>query len=101
MLKSFFGVLKSSDENLAFLFITGVTKFSQVSVFSDLNQLADISIDSRYSALCGITQSEVEKVFTEEISFYAKQNNIEEKEYLSRLKDFYNGYRFSKSSVSL
>ncbi|MDR3302492.1 MAG: AAA family ATPase, partial [Spirochaetaceae bacterium] len=55
-LKSFYGVLKSSDAYLQFVFLTGVTKFSQVSIFSDLNHLSDISLDRRYADLCGITQ---------------------------------------------
>jgi hypothetical protein len=100
-LKSFYGVLKSSDEHLAFLFITGVTKFSQVSVFSDLNQLVDISLDCRYSALCGITQDELEATFTEELDHFSDQNGYSREEYVQRLKDFYNGYRFSESTVSV
>jgi hypothetical protein len=100
-LKSFYGVLKSADEHLAFLFITGVTKFSQVSVFSDLNQLVDISLDARYAALCGITQDEMEATFTEELNYFSDQNGYSREEYLQRLRNFYNGYRFSKSPVSV
>ncbi|MGM0461102.1 MAG: AAA family ATPase, partial [Fibrobacterota bacterium] len=100
-LKSFYGVLKSADEHLAFLFITGVTKFSQVSVFSDLNQLVDISLDARYAALCGITQDEMEATFTEELDHFSDQNGYSREEYLQRLRNFYNGYRFSESTVSV
>ena len=58
-LKAFYGVLKSSDRYLRFVFLTGVTKFAQVSVFSDLNQLNDISLDFAYATLCGITKEEL------------------------------------------
>lgn len=64
ILKAFYGVLKSADRYLRFVFLTGVTKFAQVSVFSDLNQLNDISMDRAYNALCGITQDELIKTFT-------------------------------------
>ena len=66
-LKAFYGVLKSSDRYLRFVFLTGVTKFAQVSVFSDLNQLQDISFWPEYSSLCGITKDELVKTFTPEI----------------------------------
>ena len=64
LFKGFFGNLKSCDEHLQFVFITGVTKFSKVSIFSDLNQLNDISLDEDYSTICGITQSEMEETFS-------------------------------------
>lgn len=66
-LKAFYGVLKSSDRYLRFIFITGVTKFAQVSVFSDLNQLDDISMDQSYATVCGITLDELTTVFAPEI----------------------------------
>ena len=100
-LKGFYGVLKSSDPHLAFVFLTGVTKFSQVSIFSDLNHLTDISLDSRFSDICGIRQDEMERGFAEEIATYAAQKGVTEEEYLARLRNWYNGYRFSKSSVSV
>lgn len=67
ILKGFYGVFKSCDQYLRFVFLTGVTKFSKVSIFSDLNNLRDISLDRDYAALCGITQQELEANFQPEI----------------------------------
>jgi len=66
-LKGFYGVLKSCDRHLKLVFLTGVTKFSHVSVFSDLNHLSDLTLDSRYADICGITQEELETGFAPEI----------------------------------
>ena len=71
VLKGFYSVFKAADENLQFVFLTGVTKFSQVSVFSGFNQPMDISMDRRYEALCGITQEELEHYFAEPIALMA------------------------------
>jgi hypothetical protein len=100
-LKAFYGVLKSSDEHLQFVFLTGVTKFSQISVFSDLNNLKDISLDSRYSDLCGITQEELERDFAPEIRQIVHDKNIGMETYLEDLKHYYNGYRFSKNPLTV
>jgi hypothetical protein len=100
-LKGFYGVLKSADEYLRFSFLTGVTKFSQVSIFSDLNQLDDISLESRYADLCGITQEELETFFPEEIEEYSAANGLSPKEYLQQLRSFYNGYRFSEKPLTV
>lgn len=67
ILKGFYSVFKSADENLQFVFLTGVTKFSQVSVFSGFNQPKDISLHTKYETLCGISQKELEKNFSEPI----------------------------------
>ena len=66
-LKGFYGVLKSYDMYLRFVFLTGVSKFSHVSVFSDLNHLGDLTLDPRYADICGITQAELEAVFRPEL----------------------------------
>jgi hypothetical protein len=95
-LKSFYGVLKSSDEYLKLGFLTGVTKFSQVSVFSDLNNLTDISMNPAFYDLCGITQDELERNFEDEIAAALEQKNINRQSYLEEVKRYYNGYRFSK-----
>ena len=72
-LKAFYGVLKSADRYLRFAFLTGVTKFSQVSVFSDLNQLNDISLNYDFSTLCGITREELLANFEPEIAALSKR----------------------------
>ena len=95
VLKSFYSVFKGADADLQFVLLTGVTKFSQVSVFSGFNQPLDISMDKRYEALCGITQEELENYFAEPIRELAGQEGISEAEMLQRLKDHYDGYHFS------
>ncbi|SHJ32383.1 ATP-binding protein [Bacteroides stercorirosoris] len=99
ILKAFYGVLKSSDRYLRFVFLTGVTKFAQVSVFSDLNQLNDISMDKEYNALCGITKDELVKVFTPEIQRLSENEELTFEETLSRLERQYDGYHFCENTV--
>ncbi len=96
ILKGFYGVLKSADKYLSFILLTGVTKFSQVSIFSDLNQVTDISLDSRFATICGFTQEEVESYFSNEIDHFSQQKGITREEYIKKLKLWYNGYRFSE-----
>jgi hypothetical protein len=100
-IKGFFGVLKSADEFLKFSFITGVTKFSKVSIFSDLNQLDDISLDPEYADICGITQDELEWSFRDGISNFSKEKGLSERDYKDRLRRIYNGYRFSKRELTV
>ena len=92
--KGFFGTLKSYDEYLRFVFITGVTKFSKVSLFSDLNQLVDISLESGYAGICGITQQEMERVFDPEIAAMAETKRMSRAECLAALQKHYDGYHF-------
>jgi hypothetical protein len=100
-LKAFYGVLKSADQYLQFVFLTGVTKFSHVSVFSDLNHLTDISLFPQYADLCGITQKELEHDFAPEIDAVIAENGLERQDYLDKLKRFYNGYRFSRKPLTV
>ncbi len=92
--KGFFSVLKSCDELIQFIFITGVSKFHKVSIFSDLNQLADITLDEDFSALCGITDAEAGEYFAEEIEALAKRQGLSETECINQLRVQYDGYRF-------
>ena len=92
--KGFFSNLKSYDEYLRFVFITGVTKFSKVSIFSDLNQLDDISLSKRFAGLCGMTEKEVEKNFTPEIEKMAGNLCLDRAECLKNLRKMYDGYHF-------
>jgi hypothetical protein len=82
ILKSFYSILKDADPHLKLVFITGVSKFSRVSIFSDLNNLDDITIDYRFAGCCGITQEELEDSFKEELQVFDKQ----------KIKSWYNGY---------
>ena len=100
-LKGFYGVLKSYDEYLKFVLLTGVTKFSHVSVFSDLNHLTDLSLDPKYADLCGITQEELEQNFETEIVNILQDSGLTREEYLDELRRFYNGYRFSEKALKV
>lgn len=93
-LKAFYGVLKSSDRYLRFAFLTGVTKFSQVSVFSDLNQLNDISMDNNYADICGITKEELLENFMPEINRFAEINGLTTEETIEGMTRNYDGYHF-------
>ena len=93
-LKAFYGVLKSADRYLRFAFLTGVTKFSQVSVFSDLNQLNDISLDYSYATVCGITQTELVETFTPEIEEFGRVNKLSAEETVNKMARQYDGYHF-------
>ena len=97
LFKGFFGNLKSCDKYLQFVFITGVTKFSKVSIFSDLNQLNDISLDEDYSTICGITQSEMEETFSPEIQKLADKSSLSYENCLAELKRMYDGYHFHQN----
>lgn len=93
-LKSFYGVLKSTDQYLRFVFLTGVTKFAQVSVFSDLNQLQDISMWPDYAEVCGITKEELIRVFTPELDTLAQRNKLTMEETVDKMTASYDGYHF-------
>jgi len=101
LLKAFYGVLKSSGQYLRFLFLTGVTKFAQVSVFSDLNQLTDISHKIDYSTLCGISKKELLQCFTPELKKLAQKQEIEYEEVIERLKKHYDGYHFADNAEGM
>jgi hypothetical protein len=93
-LKAFYGVLKSADRYLRFVFLTGVTKFSQVSVFSDLNQLNDISMKPPYATVCGITRQELVDTFTPELKNLSEANQLTFEETLQKMAATYDGYHF-------
>lgn len=95
MLREFYQVLKDEGAYLRFVFITGVTKFSQLSIFSDLNNLNQISLDNRYSGICGITQEELDTVLRPCIEDYAQNLHISVDDAYALLKKNYDGYHFS------
>ena len=101
LLRAFFGVLKPCDEYLKFVFITGVSKFSKVSIFSDLNQLNDISLSTSAEVICGITQEELESYFKTNITELAKENKLTNDVCLDKLKIKYDGYHFSKNLIDV
>ena len=101
LFKGFFGNLKKLDEHLKFVFFTGVTKFSKVSIFSDLNQLHDISLEPAYETICGISAEELTANFTERIRNLANFNKLTFDECLALLKKNYDGYHFSERMTDM
>jgi hypothetical protein len=100
-LKAFYGVLKTADPWLRFVLLTGVTKFSQVSVFSDLNQLEDISMEEEYAGICGISERELEAVFGNELRILGEKNGKSYEETLAEMRKRYNGYHFAPDSEGM
>ena len=101
ILKGFYSVFKEADADLQFVLLTGVTKFSQVSVFSGFNQPADISLDGRYEALCGITTEELHSYFKEPIRTLAQKYKYTEEEMKAFLKKQYDGYHFGENLIDI
>lgn len=95
VLKGLYSTFKSADASLQFVLLTGVTKFSQVSVFSGFNQPKDISMDRRFETLCGITQQEMEDYFAEPIAALAERYECSVEEMKDKLRNQYDGYHFS------
>ncbi len=98
-LKGFFSVLKDRNDKERFLFVTGVSKFSHVSLFSDLNNLTDITMDARYAVMFGYTQDELEANFGDRISALAGEQDINA--YKTKIKEWYNGYRFEEKAKTV
>ena len=99
LLSDFFGMLKSLDNYLKFSFITGVGKFSKVSLFSGPNNLKDIIMHPRYAAITGYTEGELAQVFEKYIQSIAKERGMTHEEVLTEIKHWYNGYRFSEETI--
>ncbi len=93
-LRGLYVTLKALDEDLKFVFLTGVTKFSKVSIFSDLNQLNDISLTEQYSEICGITEEEMFLNLKPEIDAFAQKNGLSQEDCVERLEKMYDGYHF-------
>ena len=93
-LKAFYSVIKTCDEYIRFAFLTGVTKFSKISIFSDLNNLKDISLHESYAGICGISQKELESNFQHEIQALAEKQTLNYPQTLASLKQWYDGYLF-------
>jgi hypothetical protein len=97
-LQSFYRVLKAEDEHLRFVFLTGVSKFSKVSLFSGLNNLRDISLDTDYAAVCGYTQEELERYFEPYIGSFAQSEPVSGEEILKQIRQWYNGFSWDGRS---
>ncbi|NQZ09536.1 MAG: ATP-binding protein [Algicola sp.] len=101
VMNAFYGVIKTLDEYLKFIFITGVTKFAKVSVFSGMNNLTDLSLHRRYANLCGITQQEFENNFNQGIEELAELEQLTKDDLLTKIKHWYNGYLFHPKAVGV
>jgi hypothetical protein len=101
ILKGFYGALKSKDRYIKFAFLTGVTKFSKVSVFSDLNNLYDISMNLSYTSICGITDTELDTLFVPYIQRLADTLGQTYDEVRTELRERYDGYHFCEDSIGL
>ncbi len=95
VLKGFYTIIKASDEYIRFVFLTGVSKFAKAGVFSGLNNLNDITMDRKYSAMLGITQTELQENFKEYILDYANKEKISTEDLLDKIRFWYNGYCFT------
>ena len=101
ILKGFYGVAKTMDACIRLAFFTGVTKFSKVSVFSDLNNLEDISLSEQYAEICGITEQEIRDNIDAQVGELATANGLTKEECYGRLKEQYDGYHFHPNSAGM
>ena len=100
-MRNFYSPLKYCDPKLRFVFLTGITKFSQMSIFSELNNIKNISMDNEYAAICGITEEEMLTQMSDDIDALAQAQGIGREEAISKLKDNYDGYHFSAKSPDM
>ena len=100
-LKAFYSTFKAADEHLRFVMLTGVTKFSQITVFSGLNQPRDISMSPQYDTICGISEEELHKYFDDEIAAFAREEGIPVEKLLSEMRKKYDGYYFSRNMIGV
>ena len=101
VMHNFYSPLKGCDRYIQFVFLTGITKFSQLSIFSELNNLKNISMDDKYAGICGITSEELRSQMDDYIEYMAEDNGISKEEAMSKLKTMYDGYHFSISSPDI
>ena len=100
-LRGFYGVMKSKDAFIRFGFLTGVTKIGKMSVFSDLNNPKDISMDSRYTDICGVSETDLTDCFAESVRELAEANGLSEEECRQKLALMYDGYHFCEDSAGI
>ncbi len=98
IMRNFFSPLKMMESQLRFVFLTGITKFSQLSIFSELNNITNISMDNEYAGICGITEEELLEQMSEDIEMLSKTLDLSADMTVAKLKEHYDGYHFSKAS---
>ena len=101
IMRNFYSPLKKCESLLRFVFLTGITKFSQVSIFSELNNIKNISMDEKYAGICGITEEELLTQMSEDIDMLAKTQDLTREATVAKLKEYYDGYHFSKVSPDI
>lgn len=101
IMREFYIPLKACDEQLRFVFLTGITKFSQLSIFSELNNLTNISMDPAYAGICGITADELDSEMGEDVEALAERLSVAPSVARQRLKDYYDGYHFTPDSPDI
>ena len=101
IMRNFYSPLKACDPYLKYVFLTGITKFSQLSIFSELNNIKNISMDEPYAAICGITEDEMLTQMKEDMERLAAKLNISSEEVLLKLKENYDGYHFTYPSPDI
>ena len=95
IMRNFYSPLKGCEPMLRFVFLTGITKFSQLSIFSELNNITNISMNDDYAGICGITKEELLENMSEDIDMLAKANGLSRDDAITKLKEHYDGYHFS------
>ena len=101
IMRNFFSPLKYSEAKLRFVFLTGITKFSQISIFSELNNITNISMNDDYAGICGITKEELLMQMSEDIDELARRRNITKEQVIDKLKENYDGYHFTRFSPDI
>ena len=101
LLKGFYGAIKSLDAYHRFVFITGISKFSRVGIFSDMNNLDDLTMDPRFAAILGITEEELQSDFQEHIAILAEQEQVTSEQLLAEIRRWYDGFCFVRGCSSL
>ena len=101
VMRNFYSPLKACDPYLKFVFLTGITKFSQLSIFSELNNIKNISMDEPYAAICGITEEEMLTQMQEDMDRLAAKLDVTPEEILEKLKENYDGYHFTFPSPDI
>ena len=101
IIQEFYAPIKANDEYIRFAFITGITKFSQLSIFSAINNLANISMDPEFAAICGITKEELTTTLNQDIELMAEHNGLSKEEMARMLQENYDGYHFTRNSPDI
>ena len=101
VMRNFYSPLKACDPYLRYVFLTGITKFSQLSIFSELNNIKNISMDEPYAAICGITEEEIKEQMSYDLDLLAEKMQITRDEVLAKLKEKYDGYHFTWPSPDI